>query len=106
MAKISSFNVAVGLSARVALKNISGLAIAIVMPGTANSAQARSFGKPCTAAPRSKWLSIGAMQSKAEAIGYKVLGARSKNCCGEFFVLEISNRIERFDPASSKIVGR
>jgi hypothetical protein len=108
MAKISSFRIAAGIFGIAALVKVSVLAIAIAMLGLASSAQAGSFGKPCTAAPRSQWLSIEALQGKVEALGYKVQKAKLKNACGELYTLDTSgNRIELFvDPTNGKIVGQ
>ncbi len=108
MEKISSFKIAAGMFGLAALVKISVFAIAIAMLGTATSAQAGSLGRPCTAAPQSQWLSLEALQSKAEALGYKVQKAKLKNACGELYALDKSGgRVELFvDPTSGQIVGR
>ncbi|HEY5167507.1 MAG TPA: PepSY domain-containing protein [Pseudolabrys sp.] len=106
MSKISSFKIAAGMLGIAGLVKISAFAIAVAMLGT--SAQAGSFGQPCTAAPQSQWLSVDALQSKVEALGYKVQKAKLKNACGELYTLDKSgNRVELFvDPTSGKIVGQ
>jgi len=83
MKKISSFKIAAGMFGIAALVKISVFAIAVTMLGIATSAQAGSLGKPCTAAPQNQWLSLEALQSKVEALGYKVQKAKLKNACGE-----------------------
>jgi hypothetical protein len=88
MTKISSFKIAAGMFGVAALAKISVFAIAVTMLGLATSAQAGSLGQPCTTAPQNQWLSVEAMQSKAEALGYKVQKLE-KNACGEVrFTLE------------------
>lgn len=82
MKKISSFKIAAGMFGIAALVKISVFAIAVTMLGVATSAQAGSLGQPCTAAPQSQWLSLAALQSKVEALGYKVQKVE-KNACGE-----------------------
>jgi hypothetical protein len=74
----------------------------------ASAAQAGSFGKPCTSAPASQWLSIDALKAKAEAQGYKVQKAKLKAACGELYALDKNGaRTELFvDPTSGEIVCR
>ena len=106
MSRISSFKIATGMLGIAGLVKISAFAIAVAMLGT--SAQAGSFGQPCTAAPQSRWLSVDALQSKVEALGYKVQKAKLQHACGELYTLDKSgNRVELFvDPTSGKIVGQ
>lgn len=108
MAKISSFKIAAGIFGIAALLKISVFAIAIAMLGMASSARASSLGKPCTAAPENQWLSVEALQSKVEALGYKVQKAKLKNACGELYALDKSgNRVELFiDPTNGRISGQ
>ena len=108
MAKISSFKIAAGVLGTAALVKVSIFAVAIAMLGTATSAQAGSLGRPCTSAPQNEWLALEALQSKVEALGYKVQKAKLKNACGELYTLDKSgNRVELFvDPTSGKIVGQ
>jgi hypothetical protein len=108
MAKISSFKMAAGIFGMAALVKISVFAIALAMFGVASSAQAGSLGKPCTAAPQSQWLTLGALQTKVEALGYNVRRATLKNACGEMYTLDRGgNRVELFvDPTSGQIVGQ
>jgi len=85
---------------------MSALTVAVAMLGA--SAHAGSFGQSCTSAPQSQWLTMDVLQSKVEALGYKVQKAKLKNGCGELYALDKSgNRIELFvDPSSGKIVGQ
>ncbi len=82
MEKISSFKIAAGLLGSAALVKISAFAIAVAMLGMASSAQAGSLGQPGTSAPQRQWLSLEAMQSKVESLGYKIQKVE-KNACGE-----------------------
>jgi len=106
MSRISSFKLAAGMLGIAALVKISVFAIALAMLGS--PAQAGSFGQPCTTAPQNQWLSIDALQSKVEALGYKVQKAKLKNACGELYTLDQSgNRVELFvDPTNGQIAGR
>ncbi|MBI1205155.1 MAG: PepSY domain-containing protein [Rhodopseudomonas sp.] len=74
----------------------------------ATPAEAGSFGKACTAAPQSQWLSIDALQAKVEAQGYKVRNAKLKKACGEIYATDKDGqRVELFvDPTSGAIVGQ
>jgi hypothetical protein len=85
---------------------ISVVAAAVAMLAT--TVQAGSFGQSCTTAPQSQWLTVDVLQSKVEALGYKVQKAKLKNGCGELYTSDKSgNRIELFvDPSSGKIVGQ
>ena len=87
---------------------ISAAAAALAILTAANSAQAGSLGRPCTSAPQNQWLSLDALQSKVEALGYKVQKAKLKNACGEIYALDKNgSRVELFvDPTSGEIVGR
>ena len=48
------------------------------------------------------------LQSKVEALGYKVQKAKLKNACGEFYALDKNgNRVELFvDPTNGQIAGQ
>ena len=108
MANTSSFKIAAGMLGMAALVKISVFAIALTMLGVASSAQASTLGKPCTAAPQSQSLSVEALQSKVEVLGYKVQKAKLKSACGELYTLDKNgNRVELFvDPTSGQIVGQ
>jgi len=92
--------------------NLSSIAkisvVAAAVATLATSVQAGSFGQSCTTAPQSQWLTVDVLQSKVEALGYKVQKAKLKNGCGELYTLDKSgNRVELFvDPSSGKIVGQ
>lgn len=75
---------------------------------TAAIAHAGSLGRPCTTAPESQWLSVGELQAKVEAQGYKVQKAKLKKACGELYTLDRNGQqVELFvDPTNGNIVGR
>lgn len=106
MVKITSFKLATGIVGIAALAKVSAVAIAVTMLGIATSAQAGSLGKPCTAAPQSQWLSLEALQSKVEDVGFKVQKAKLKNGCAEFYATaKTGTRLELFvDPATGAII--
>jgi hypothetical protein len=84
------------------------LALALVTVA-APAAFAGNLGRPCTAAPRSQWLSLDELKAKAEAMGFKVQKAKlNKESCAEIYALDKSGgRTELFlDPTSGQIVGR
>ena len=89
------------------MRKIAILTIAAVTLGAA-AAQAGSLGKPCTSAPEAQWLPMRQLQTKVEALGYKVQKAKLKNACGEFYTLDKnSNRVELFvDPTNGQIIGQ
>jgi len=78
------------------------------MLGAAATAEAGSLGRPCTTAPQTEWLSLEVLQTKVEALGYKVQKAKLKNACGEIYALDKNGaRLELFvDPTSGEIVGQ
>ena len=90
------------------MNRIAIFAVTAAILGTAATAQAGSLGRPCTAAPASQWLSIGALRAKVEAEGYKVQKAKLKQACGELYTIDKNGqRVELFvDPTSGKIVGQ
>ena len=108
MQKISSFKIAAAVVATSALVKASVFAAAIAVLSLTTAAQAGSLGKPCTAAAPSQWLTLDALQSKVEALGYKVQKAKLKNACGELYTIDKSgNRVELFvDPTNGQIVGQ
>jgi hypothetical protein len=76
--------------------------------GAATAAEAGSFGRPCTTAPQTQWLSLEALQTKVAALGYTVQKAKLKNACGELYATDKNGgRVELFvDPTNGDIVGR
>jgi hypothetical protein len=72
------------------------------------AAQADSWGKPCTAAPESQWLSVQALQAKLEGQGYKVQKGKLKKACGEFYTIDKTGaQVEVFvDPTNGNIIGK
>ncbi len=84
------------------------VAAAAAILGTASLAQAGSLGRPCTDTGQDKWLTIEALQTKVEALGYTVRNAKLKNACGEFYVTDKAGaRVELFvDPTNGAVVGR
>ncbi|MBB5045340.1 hypothetical protein HNR60_000069 [Rhodopseudomonas rhenobacensis] len=81
-------------------------AAALLVATTA--ARADSWGKPCTTAPESQWLSLDALQAKVEAQGYKVNKGKVKKACGEFYAIDKAGaKVEVFvDPTNGSIVGK
>lgn len=79
-----------------------------ILLATATFASAGSLGRPCTAAPQAKWLSLDALQAKVETLGYKVRKAKLKAACGELYTIDKNGgRVELFvDPTSGAIVGQ
>jgi hypothetical protein len=90
------------------MRRFTILAITAATLAAATAAEAGSLGRPCTSAPQSQWLSIEALQSKIEALGYKVQKAKLKNACGELYTLDkTGSRVELFvDPTNGAIVGQ
>jgi hypothetical protein len=89
------------------MTKIAMLATAALL-ATATIANAGSLGRPCTAAPQTKWLSLDALQAKVETLGYKVQKAKLKAACGELYTIDKNGgRVELFvDPTSGAIVGQ
>ena len=90
------------------MRMMTVLAVTTALLGTAATAQAGSLGRPCTAAPQNQWLSIAELQSKVEALGYKVQKAKLKNACGELYTIDKNGgKVELFvDPTDGAIVGQ
>jgi hypothetical protein len=78
------------------------------MLGGVTAADAGGLGRLCTTAPQIQWLSLEALQTKVEALGYKVQKAKLKNACGEIYALDKHGaRVELFiDPTSGEIAGQ
>jgi len=108
MSKISSFKIAAGVFGAATLLKLSAFALAVMMLGMTSSAQAGGIGRPCTKAPQSQWLTIETLQSKVEALGFKVRKAKLKNACAEIYAADKNGeRLELFlDPTNGYIVER
>lgn len=89
------------------MRKLTAIAAAAALLGTATIAEANSLGRPCTSASQDKWLSIEALQSKVEALGYRVQKGKLKKACGEFYATDKNGaRVEVFvDPTSGNVVG-
>ena len=90
------------------MRKLALIFLTAVMLGAATTAEAGSLGRPCTTAPQTEWLSLEVLQTKVEALGYKVQKAKLKNACGEIYALDKNGaRVELFvDPTSGEIVGQ
>jgi len=90
------------------MRKLSLIFLTAVMLGAAATAEGGSLGRPCTTAPQTEWLSLEVLQTKVEALGYKVQKAKLKNACGEIYALDKNGaRVELFvDPTSGEIVGQ
>ena len=90
------------------MRKLALISLPAVMLGAATAANAGSLGRPCTTAPQTEWLSLEVLQTKVEALGYKVQKAKLKNACGEIYALDKNGaRVELFvDPTSGKIAGQ
>jgi hypothetical protein len=90
------------------MRKLALISLTAVMLGAAATAEAGGLGRPCTTAPQTEWLSLEVLQTKVEALGYKVQKAKLKNACGEIYALDKTGaRVELFvDPTSGEIVGQ
>ena len=90
------------------MRKLALIFLTAIMLGAAATAEAGSLGRPCTTAPQTEWLSLEVLQTKVEALGYKVQKAKLKNACGEIYALDKNGaRVELFvDPTSGEIVGQ
>ncbi len=90
------------------MRKIALFTAAAIVIGAAAGAQAGSLGRPCTSAPQNQWLPMQDLQTKVEALGYRVQKAKLAKACGEFYTLDkAGNRVELFvDPTSGEIVGQ
>lgn len=71
------------------------------------SAFAESYGKPCTAEPESKWMTLDVIKANVKDHGYEVVKAKMKGSCAEVYARDTDGkRIEFFiDPATGNPVG-
>ncbi len=87
---------------------LTAFAAAAAILATASLAHAGSLGRPCTNNSQDKWLTIEALQSTVETLGYTVRQGKLKNACGEFYATDKSGaRVELFvDPTNGAVVGK
>jgi hypothetical protein len=90
------------------MRKLALISFTAAMLGAATTAKAGGLGRPCTSAPQTQWLTLEALQTKVEALGYKVQKAKLKNACGEIYALDKNGaRVELFvDPTSGEIAGQ
>ena len=90
------------------MRKLTLISLTAVMFGGATAADAGGLGRPCTSAPQTQWLTLEALQTKVEALGYKVQKAKLKNACGEIYALDKNGaRVELFvDPTNGDIAGQ
>jgi len=79
------------------MRKLALISLTAVMLGAAATAEAGSLGRPCTTAPQTEWLSLEVLQTKVEALGYKVQKAKLKNACGEIYAVDTTRMV----PASN-----
>lgn len=79
----------------------------VVLATISGSAMAESFGKPCTSEPKSKWMTLEAIEKIVKDHGYEVGKAKMKDTCAEIYARDTDGkRIEFFiDPATGNPVG-
>ncbi|MEZ5900024.1 MAG: PepSY domain-containing protein [Hyphomicrobiaceae bacterium] len=80
---------------------------ATVFAALSGSALAESFGKPCTNEPKSKWMTLEAIEKIVKDHGYVVAKSKMKGSCAEIYARDTDGkRIEFFiDPATGNPVG-
>jgi hypothetical protein len=90
------------------MRKLTAFAATAAVLATTSLAHAGALGRPCTTAGQDKWLTIEALQSKVEALGYTVRKGKLKNACGEFYATDKSGaRVELFvDPTNGAVVGK
>lgn len=71
------------------------------------TAHAASFGEPCTAQPKEKWLSLEAIEKIVTDHGYEIAKTKIKGTCIEVYARDKQGtRVEFFiDPATGTPVG-
>ncbi|MDR0250146.1 MAG: PepSY domain-containing protein [Burkholderiales bacterium] len=87
---------------------ILAVAAAIGTLALNGAVQAKSLDRPCTSAPKDQWLSKQELQTKIEALGYKVQKVKMEKGCAEFYILDNNGgKIELFvDPTNGQIVDQ
>lgn len=89
------------------MRTTKTILVAALLAGLSATAQAGSFGKPCTTEPEDKWMTLGAIEKIVNDHGYTVAKSKLKNGCVELYARDSQdNRIEFFiDPATGNPVG-
>lgn len=87
------------------MRNLLTLTVAAL--AVSGAAHAESFGKPCTAQPREKWLPLEQIEKIVGDHGYKVAKSKIKGSCVEVYAHDPNGkRVELFlDPATGKPVN-
>ncbi|MEQ1714487.1 MAG: PepSY domain-containing protein [Hyphomicrobium sp.] len=85
----------------------TSLIATVLVLGFAANAHAESYGKPCTAEPKDKWMSLETIEKIVKDHGYEVAKSKMKGSCAEIYARDKDGtRIEYFiDPATGNPVG-
>ena len=80
---------------------------AAVLAAFSSNAYAESYGKPCTAAPKDKWMTLEAIEKIVAKHGDTVAKSKMKGTCAEVYVRDADGkRIELFiDPETGNPAG-
>lgn len=86
------------------MKTYTSTFLALVMAASfAGSAMAEESG--CTEAPQSQWMSMSAVKTKANSMGYQVRGIKREGTCYEAKALINGQRRDVvFNPANGNLV--
>ncbi len=82
------------------------LASAILLALSTN-AFAEGYGKPCTAEPKEKWLTVEAIEKLVKEHGYEVRKTKMKASCAEVYVVDKQGKRQELflDPATGNPAG-
>jgi len=79
----------------------------LLLAALSATAQAGSFGQPCTTEPQAKWMSLEAIEKIVTDHGYEIAKSKIKDSCVEIYARDKQGtRVEFFiDPATGTPVG-
>lgn len=72
-----------------------------------SNAFAEGYGKPCTAEPKEKWLTVEAIEKLVKEHGFEVRKTKIKNACAEAYVVDKQGKRQELflDPATGNPAG-
>jgi hypothetical protein len=78
-----------------------------LLAAASSTAFAEGYGKPCTAEPKEKWMTVDAIEKLVKEHGFEVRKTKIKASCAEVYVVDKQGKRQELflDPATGNPAG-